>query len=159
MDRGVAISTTQRGVESVDRASLFRTLVERDLNASYRLARAILGDAAAAEDAVHDAFVTAWLKLATLRDAERLEPWFHRILVNTCRDRLRRTTRWPAVDIAERPDACVGDATADVDDRDTVGRAIAGLSPDHRIVLALRYYRDLTVDDIALDPRRSRRAR
>ena len=41
------------------------------------------------------------------------------------------------------------DATADVDDRDAVGRALAGLSPDHRIVLALRYYRDLTVDDIA----------
>jgi DNA-directed RNA polymerase specialized sigma24 family protein len=29
--------------------------------------------------------------------------------------------------------------------------AIAGLSPDHQIVVALRFYRDLTVDGIADD--------
>ena len=30
-----------------------------------------------------------------------------------------------------------------------MSRVFAQLEPDHRIVLALRYYRDLTVDDIA----------
>jgi len=51
-------------------------LAERELNGSYRLARAILGDPVAAEDAVHDAIVTAWLKLASLRCAS-LSPRAH----------------------------------------------------------------------------------
>ena len=34
-------------------------------------------------------------------------------------------------------------------DRDEVERALQRLKPDDRIVLALRYYRDLKVEDIA----------
>ena len=34
-------------------------------------------------------------------------------------------------------------------DRDVIGTALAGLSPHHQVVVALRYYRDLTVDEIA----------
>jgi len=35
------------------------------------------------------------------------------------------------------------------EDRELIGTAIASLSPDHRIVVALRFYRDLTVPAIA----------
>ncbi len=41
------------------------------------------------------------------------------------------------------------DAIGEAHDRDLLGSAIATLSPDHRVVVALRYYRDLTVEDIA----------
>ncbi|MEX1343603.1 MAG: sigma-70 family RNA polymerase sigma factor, partial [Candidatus Limnocylindrales bacterium] len=34
-------------------------------------------------------------------------------------------------------------------ERQAIEQAIADLSEDHRVVLALRYYRDLTIDDIA----------
>jgi RNA polymerase sigma-70 factor (ECF subfamily) len=42
-----------------------------------------------------------------------------------------------------------GDQTGQTEDRDVLGAAIAALSPDHQVVVALRYYRDLTVDEIA----------
>lgn len=35
------------------------------------------------------------------------------------------------------------------DERDDLGSAIALLSPDHRVVVALRFYRDMSVDQIA----------
>jgi RNA polymerase sigma-70 factor (ECF subfamily) len=35
------------------------------------------------------------------------------------------------------------------EDRQVIGAAIAELSPDHQVVVALRFYRDLTVNDIA----------
>ncbi len=42
-----------------------------------------------------------------------------------------------------------GDAFAEAHERDVLARAIATLPPEQRIVVALRYYRDLPVEDIA----------
>ncbi|MGZ8438625.1 MAG: hypothetical protein ACXWXR_08805 [Candidatus Limnocylindrales bacterium] len=56
----------------------------------------------------------AWRGLADLRDLERLDAWFGRILVNACRDRLRRRKVRPlAVDLPEGVEA--RDRTADID--------------------------------------------
>ena len=86
------------------RADAFRTLADRHLDASYRLAHAILGEQAEAEDATHDAFVTAWRNWSALRDHALFERWFDRILINTCRNRLRQRARWRSRDLsAELP--------------------------------------------------------
>lgn len=130
------------------RAVAFTRLADEHLDAAYRLARAILRDPGDAQDATHDAFVQAWRKWSTLRDPARFQPWFDRILVNICRDRLR-ASRWQAKDISDEVAFASGDPFGPSDDRDVLGNAIAALSPDHRVVVALRYYRDLTVDDIA----------
>lgn len=132
----------------VQRDAAFVRLAEEHLDKAYRLARAILRDPAEAQDATHDAFVQAWRKWDTLRDRSRFEPWFDRILVNTCRNRLRSSRR-RATDISAEVALATGDHAGHAEDRDVIGTAIAGLSPDHQIVVALRYYRDLTVDDIA----------
>lgn len=134
---------------SVDRAEAFRRLADRHLDDSYRLARAILGNAAEAEDATHDAFVAAWRSWGSLRDPARFEHWFDRILVNTCRNRLRRAARHPVRDISEQLVAGPDAALAQAHDRDVVATALARLDPEHRIVVALRFYRDLSVDEIA----------
>lgn len=130
------------------RAEAFLDLAERHLDASYRLARAILRDPVEAEDATHDAFVTAWTKFATLREASRFEGWFSRILINTCRNRLARTNRRRTQDQAAELPAS-GDAFTQTDDREVIGAALAQLTPDHRVVVALRFYRDMSVDQIA----------
>ena len=134
--------------DSNDRAAAFVRLADEHLDKAYRLARAILHEPAEAQDATHDAFVQAWRKWDTLRDASRFEPWFDRILVNTCRNRLR-SKRWQATDISAEVALATGDHAGPSADRDVIGGAIATLSPDHQVVVALRYYRDLTVDEIA----------
>jgi RNA polymerase sigma-70 factor (ECF subfamily) len=140
------------GIAGADsRAEAFRRLTERHLDASYRLARVIVGDHAEAEDAVHDACLTAWQKWATLRDPERFEAWFGRILVNTCRNRLQRASRVRVVDVSAELGSrspTAGDDQAAVDRRADLGVAIARLGPDDRVILALRYYRDLPIDEI-----------
>jgi RNA polymerase sigma factor (sigma-70 family) len=131
------------------RAAAFRSLADHHLDGSYRLARAILREPAEAEDATHDAFVTAWQKWPTLREPALFERWFRKILVNTCRTRLRRASRWHLRDISDELTLTAVDDVAVRDDRDAIGRALMRLGPDDRIVLALRYDRDLTVDAIA----------
>ena len=133
---------------AAQRDDAFVRLADDHLDQAYRLARAILRDPVEAQDATHDAFVQAWRKWETLRDRSKFEPWFDRILVNTCRNRLR-TNRRQATDISAEVALATGDHTGQTEDRDVLGAAIAALSPDHQVVVALRYYRDLTVDDIA----------
>ncbi len=126
-----------------------RTSGRRASRCRYRLARAILRDPSEAQDATHDALLQAWRKWPTLRDPSHFEQWFDRILVNFCRNRLRHASRWEGSDISGDIAMASGDPYGQADDRDVLGNAIATLSPDHRVVVALRYYRDLQVDDIA----------
>lgn len=127
----------------------FATLTRRHVDRAFRLAWAILGEAGEAEDAAQDAFATAWDKRSSLRDPARFQPWFERVLVNVCRERLRRRRRSPVRAVDPLPEPGVGDESHTVQLRDAVGTALADLDPDHRIVVVLRYWADLTVDDIA----------
>ena len=131
------------------RADAFRSLAEQHLDANYRLATIILGNGVEAQDVVHDAFITAWQKWHTLRDPERFEAWFRRIVVNTCRNRLRRGRRWKVQEISDDLGLRGTDEIGPIEDQVVVRRALDQLKPDDRIVLALRYYRDMKVDDVA----------
>ena len=139
----------------------FAELTRRQVDAAFRLAWAILGNETEAEDAAQEAFAAAWRKRDTLRDPASFDAWFQRILVNTCRMRLRQRRRNPVREIPVRTSAPVdgdgptasepatGDEAVQVGLRAAVSDALAGLDADHRIVVVLRYWADLTVDQIA----------
>jgi RNA polymerase sigma-70 factor (ECF subfamily) len=151
----VLVATAATGVTSLDaRADAFRRLLASDLLRYYRIAAAMLGDVVEAQDAVHDATVSAWQRFGDLRDDARFEAWFDRILVNVCRDRLRARRRRPVVDIGPLLDTSVGGATAadpaiSVGAMDAIERAMRALDADHVAVVVLRFEVDLTVAMIA----------
>jgi RNA polymerase sigma-70 factor (ECF subfamily) len=128
-------------------------VLEGQLGESYRLAAVILGDRVEAEDAVHDTALAAWRGFGSLRDVDRFEAWFGRILVNTCRDRLRRSRRRHLVDLgrelAEPEHPVSPDEAQRAADRDAVARALDALPADERIAVVLRFHLDLTVPAIA----------
>lgn len=145
---------TLEGLGDLDlRADVFRRLVDQHLDGAYRLAAVILNDRDEAEDAVHEAAVAAWRGFPGLREPARFEAWFHRILVNECRDRLRTQARRRALHVgrdlvdAEHPQ--VADASEAAAARDAVGRVLDALAPDEQVVVTLRFYADLTVPGIA----------
>jgi RNA polymerase sigma-70 factor (ECF subfamily) len=139
---------TQHAAAAVDRRVAFEALADAELAGAYRLAGVILGDVWQAEDATHDAVVQAWLRYGSLRDPDRFGAWFQRILVNVCRDRLRQRSRRPVAELGMVRAVPDVDAAA-IDDRLVLDDAFEQLTPDHRIALVLRYYADLTVDQIA----------
>ena len=146
-----------RGSTEVARAAAFASLVDRRaVDAAYRYATLMLGNRGDAEDATHDAALTAWQRFGDLRDTERFEAWFGRILVNACRDRLRARRRAPlSLDVEPVAGGSVAGGLASPDQseaivrRQVLGAALASLSPEHREVVVLRYYLDLTVDQVA----------
>lgn len=135
------------------RAAAFRSLVEVELDRAYRLATVILGDRYDAEDAVHDAAEAAWRRWSDLRDQEKFQAWFGKIVVNACRDRLRRRRRRRIVEIPrlvlDKEHPVAPDAADALARRDVLRRAFEALSPEERIVVVLRYEDDLTVPRVA----------
>src|SRR5258706_539920 len=123
-------------------------LVMARLGASYRLARAILLDDGEAEDAVQEAGLSAWRRRSSLRDADRFDAWFDRILINQCRDQLRKRRR--AVQVGSPPVGFELPAAPPETGTDPeLDRALDALDVDHRVVVLLRYWQDRTVEDIA----------
>lgn len=140
---------TRADESDAGRAAAFQRLADQRLEASYRLANAILGNEHEAEDAVHDAIVLAWRRWSSLRDRSRFDAWFARIVLNVCRDRLRQASRRRASGIAE---VSLGtpDATAEIHRRMLVEQALVRLKPDDVVILALRHFLDLELADIAV---------
>ncbi len=126
----------------------FEQLTDRRLLQAYRLATLIMRDANEAEDAVHDAAVLAWTHFDELRDRERFDAWFDRIVVNACRQRLRRRAIAP-VTVAELPDVAGRDRWAGQAERDALRVALDRLTPDHRAVVVLRHLEGLSIAEIA----------
>ncbi len=82
----------------------------------------------------------------SLRETDRFGSWFKRIVVNTCKDRLRKAARRRSVPVGDRRVPIQPDLAEAVQDRLQIEE---GLRPDDRIILALRYYRDLKNDQFA----------
>ena len=133
-----------------DAKERFQRLANGELDRAYRLAGLILGDQHEAEDATQDALLQAWRSTASLRDPAGFQAWFDRILVNVCRDRLRR--RGKVRQIALDDGLAVGvvrDPFKECLDRDQVLRAMASLDEDQRVVIVLHYWADLTLEGVA----------
>jgi RNA polymerase sigma factor (sigma-70 family) len=99
---------------------------------------------------VGDALERAHRSIGQLRDETQFQAWFDRIVVNACRDRLRRRriVRFVAIEDA-------GDRTAERDpfaaviQADAALRAMRVLSPEERAIVALRFWADLPIEAIA----------
>jgi RNA polymerase sigma-70 factor (ECF subfamily) len=147
------------GPSAAARAELFDRLVDRRaLDRAYRYATLVTGSRSDAEDATHDAALTAWRHFGDLRDPARFEAWFGRILVNACRDRIRARRRIVRSLDDDAPDGrragspaslVAADRVESIAVQDSLATALRELSPDHREVVVLRFYLDLTIDQIA----------
>lgn len=116
----------------------------------YAIARRILRDGHAAEDAVQEALIRGWRDLRSLRDPDRFEAWMHRLLVNACHDLSRHGRRFevevPAIGL-DKPDPT--DDYAAVATRDELDRAFLQLPVEHRAVLVLTHYVGMSAAEVS----------
>jgi RNA polymerase sigma factor (sigma-70 family) len=128
---------------------MFVERAERVLDDAYRLAGYLLGDASEAEDAVQEALTRSWQAWGSLRDKDRFEPWFDRILVNICRDKLRKRRGARLEELNDDLAVYIEDPFRAALAKAEVERILHVLNPDQRIVVGLRYWRDLSLQQIA----------
>ena len=130
----------------------FRYLVEQHQNVVFGTAYNMTGNRALAEELAQEAFLSAWKGIRGFRRGSPFKPWLMRILVNTvmAHRRKRSVETTPIEESAWADDAEHPAALAESRlERQTVQRAIRGLSPEHRQVVVLRYFADMTVPEVA----------
>ena len=120
-------------------------LVERHATEMYRLAAAIVGPVDA-RDVTQEAFVVAWQRLPSLREADAFGAWARRICANRAKNWLRSLSARGAaasLDADDELSARLADRRASfqpaVEASATLAPAYGSLTDDQRTVLALHY--------------------
>ena len=130
--------------------------MQRYQEVAFRTAYVITGAAAEAEDAAQDAFVKAYAAMPRFRPDAPFRPWLLRIVANEARNRrkaagrranlaLRAATQWPGDEAAPSPEA----ATLASEQRALLLDAVNGLREEERLVVAYRYFFDLSEAEMA----------
>jgi RNA polymerase sigma-70 factor (sigma-E family) len=120
-----------------------------------RLAFVMLGDLAAAEDAVQDAFIGVYRRWDRLTDPASALPYARSAVLNTCRNSLRQRSRLARRENAEaflRADQVLASAEATVlvtEEQRQVYAAIRRLPRRQREAVVLRFYLDLSQEETA----------
>jgi len=115
----------------------FGALVRRHDDALRALAFRLLGNRAQMDDALQEAYVSAFRALPGFRGDAAFGTWLYRIVYNACLDELRRTRDVVPLDtVRERPDPqpAVGERVAT---RRALADALAALEPADRAAVLL----------------------
>jgi len=135
----------------------FAELVLEHQRFVFNLALRALGNPQDAEDLSQEAFIRAWSGLARFRRKARFQTWLYRIVMNLCYNRLPRIRRELSelgdemVDIIEDSRSQHSPAAAlDAGElREYLHRQIDALPESYRILITLRFQRDLSYAEIS----------
>jgi len=119
----------------------------------YRYAFRLTGSICDAEDLTQQTFLVAQRKLHQLREPEKVDRWLFAVL-RSCFLKNRRKIRPVAaakleLNVDEVPDPGAGSGEQDEVDEEQLQRALNELSDDHKIVLLMFYFEDLSYKEIA----------
>ncbi|MEW1912100.1 RNA polymerase sigma factor [Kitasatospora sp. NPDC085895] len=131
----------------------FSVLVRRHTPGLLKLAYHLLGNLPDAEEAVQDAFTSAWRRLAAFHHRASFHTWMHRITINCCLNvRRRHRTLLPLHEVPEPADSDPGGVPSSAAEADALaGALLAALErlPAHQRICWVLYelqglsYRDI----------------
>lgn len=116
----------------------------------FRTTYAVAGDAASAEEALQSAFTKAYASWRKVRSVDHPEAYVRRMAINEVLG-VRRRAWWKSeITTAELPlTDSVPSAEASIVDREVMWQSICALPIRQRAVIVLRYYEDLSEQQIA----------
>lgn len=142
----------------------FDELVRRLRDRAYHVARSLVGSREDAMELTQEAFLKVYKARESYRDGDPFQPWFQRILRNTCYSFLRRAGRLKKRSLSQSPlgadedesdwqladDAPGPDAGLEADERaQAFWGAFKQLSGRDREILGLRHFDELAYKEIA----------
>ncbi|HHW42195.1 MAG TPA: sigma-70 family RNA polymerase sigma factor [Syntrophomonadaceae bacterium] len=153
-------------------ARSFENIVERHQHAVFRLVYRLLKDRQEAEDVAQEAFLRCYQQLHRYDPSRPFTPWLYRIATNLALSRLRRRNRYRLVPwdpSNESPDSktagrtCEGVLGAGPEEaweiketKQEVLHALKSLKPIDQTVIILRYFEELSYEEIAFILRTTR---
>ena len=135
-------------------ADAFRTLFEIYKDRVYSIALRYSGNPAAAMDIAQDTFLKLLSRIGDYRSEASFDSWLYRLVVNSCIDDQRRGRRMAPfleglIDAVCAPTESVLHKLMRAETEKHVQDVVAKLTPEHRIVIVLRYTEGLSYEEIA----------
>jgi RNA polymerase sigma-70 factor, ECF subfamily len=132
----------------------FTELVGRYRRLVFGIIARTTGDAAPAEDLAQDVFLRVYRGLRYFQGRARVSTWIYRITVNVCLQQRARPTRIDVPLGDERVDHTLPSGTKDgafstLELRDRLGKALARLPPNYRLLVAAHYLHDVQYAELA----------
>ena len=134
----------------------FEQIVQAHQSIAFRTAYLVTGNAADAEEAAQDAFVKAYRALGRFRAGAPFRPWLLQIVANEARNRRRSAGRRTGLELRVAAEAPSGDAAPspegaliDAEQRAALLAAVNELREEDRLVIACRYFLDLSEAETA----------
>lgn len=152
-DEAAALHGVVEGARAGDEAAFTRLIAAYHAD-MLRVAFVITGDADVASDATQLAWQTAWRKLGSLREPDRIRSWLVAIAANEARQLTRHQRRRSVVEIAVLSGPRATDPAGGIGRLDLVN-ALARLKPEDRELIAMRYVLGLDSFEIAATRRTS----
>ncbi|WP_079125399.1 RNA polymerase sigma factor [Streptomyces lushanensis] len=141
-----------RAAEGDDDA--FAVLVHRHSAPLLALAHHLLGNPSDAEEAVQDAFISAWRRLPEFRGDAAFRTWMYRIVTNRCLNVLRGQA--PTVSLTAVPEPTARDAGGEparaaesAAATAALAQALHDLRPGQRVCWILRELHGLSYEEVA----------
>jgi RNA polymerase sigma-70 factor (ECF subfamily) len=129
-------------------------LLRRHEKRMYRLALRLLNNPRDAEEAVQEAYLSAWRRLGSFRGDSLFSSWLYRIVSNRCLNMIRarqpNTSLDPSHDVRDVDPRGDPERSAEFnDDLENLRRAVAALPAEQRICWVLRENDALGYEEIA----------
>jgi RNA polymerase sigma-70 factor (sigma-E family) len=147
---GVVAARARGAVSAPTSAALVAHLFTAEGDRLVSLARFFVDDRTAAEDLVQEAFIRLSRNAHRIRDEERAAAYLRSIVINLARDHNRRglvSLRHRAPAVLDEPSA--EETAAARESRQEVVEALRALPRRQRDCVALRYYLELSIEQIA----------
>ena len=133
-----------------------RELVERYKIKAYHLALGMVGNKDEAFDISQEAFIRVHKSAGKFKSDQRFFPWFYSIIVNLCKDCLKRRAKWESkqIDIDDNDFLLVSETNPEKivikkEAARNLRKAIMQLDFSSREIIMLKHFRDLQYDEIA----------
>lgn len=115
----------------------------------YRTALAIVKDPDTARDIIQNGFIKTWEKLQSYNSEHRFYSWLYRIIINESLNHVRKNSKmelWKETGTDERTPFSI---MAEKEEHQELYNAVALLDKDHRLVIQLRHFEELSYQEIA----------
>ena len=111
----------------------------------------LVNDSAVAEELFQDLFLTVWLDARRFRGRASVRTWMYRIAYNKAVSWLRkkRPALWDELELPAADDLAPETLAFHAVQRDRITAALTRLSPDHRTVVELTFYHQMSYQEIA----------
>lgn len=121
----------------------------------YNVCLGIVGSPEDARDCAQEAFLRVYRKVGEFRAQSAFSTWLYRVTVNVCVGQLRKRPRTATASLEDENVREIADEgpepwnglTREVDEK-LVREVVAEMPDDYRVVLVLRYFQDLSYEEM-----------